>query len=121
MKKKTYYTIEGSSRCAGNVRWYLRRNISEKEIIEWAEDKCNKRGDSLKSLAGIGFLEEEDRDERPFHEGEEFEMAVKELGDDSRTYKVFDDSNPEKVKDFLEMAESIGYGEDAQELIDERS
>ncbi len=121
---KHYFAIIGTSRNAfGGVRYTLTPYNSESDIIGFAHEECARSGESLESIAGIGFKtinegtdDEEIVAEREFAEGEEFQAALSKLNDDGRLYSVFDDSDPEQVLCFIEVADRIGEGERAREL-----
>lgn len=123
---KHYFAIIGTSRNAfGGVRYTLTPYNSEADIIGFAWNECARSGESLESIAGIGFKtinegtdDEEIMAEREFNEGEEFQAALTKLNDDGRTYSIFDDSNQAEVADFIAEADLIGEGERARELVE---
>lgn len=121
---KHYFAIIGTSRNAfGGVRYTLTPYNSESDIIGFAYEECARSGESLESIAGIGFKtineNTDDEDvvaEREFNDGEEFQAALTKLNDDGRTYMIFDDSNPAELADFIAEADRIGEGDCAREL-----
>lgn len=129
MSAPTYFAIIGTSRAAyGGVRWTLTPYNSEADIISFAWNECARTGESLESIAGIGSKtinegtdDEQIVNEREFNEGEEFQAALAKLNDDGRTYSIYNDADPDQVKDFIEEAERIGLGERARELVEKFS
>lgn len=127
--EKHFFAITGTSRnSAGDVRWAATPFNSERDIIDYASEECNREGTDLYALAGIdnvGVNPDKDgnfetfQPSREFNPGEEFEVAINKLNDDGRTFLVFDDSNHEDVKHFLEKANEVGLGDPAQKLVDD--
>ena len=96
--------------------------LSKKEIIARAEDECQKEGDSLESLAGINWDDEEDCWEREINEDELFSAATEKLSDDGRLFRSFD-LTKQGADDFLESCRTVvaspheGLNEAAEDLV----
>lgn len=96
--------------------------MSKKEIIARAEDECTKEGESLESLAGINWDDEEDCWERELNEDELFSAATEKLSDDGRLFRYFDLTR-QGADDFLESCRTVvaspheGLNEAAEDLV----
>lgn len=80
--------------------------LSKKEIITRAEDECTKEGESLESLAGINWDDEENCWERELNEDELFSAATEKLSDDGRLFRYFD-LTKQGSDDFLESCRTV--------------
>lgn len=125
MTKHFFALIGTSSNACGGVKWAATGYNSTADIIGFAQAECNRQGSNLESLVGIEFVGvnpdndgefSEYKPSRDFAEGEELRAALEKLNDDGRTFKIYDDSDPTAVLEFLEDAESVGLSERASEL-----
>lgn len=123
---KTYFALIGNSSAASNRRWSVTSYNSETDIIGFAEAECNKSGEQLCELAGISMIgvnPDKDGDcktfepSRPFNDVELFQTALAKLNDDSRTYRIFDDSDAAAVAEFINVSDCVGLGERSKALV----
>lgn len=98
------------------------RCLSNEEIVARAEDESTKEGDSLESLAGIRWDDEEDCWERELQGDELLSAAIEKLSDDGRLFRCFD-LTKEGADDFLESCRNViarpheGLNEAAEDLV----
>ena len=99
--------------------------LSKEEIVARAEDESTKEGDSLESLAGIRWVEDEEdegRWERELQGDELLSVAIEKLSDDGRLFRCFD-LTKEGADDFLESCRNVvarpheGLNEAAEDLV----
>ena len=96
--------------------------LSKEEIVARAEDESTKEGDSLESLAGIRWDDEEDCWERELQGDELLSVAIEKLSDDGRLFRCFD-LTKDGADDFLESCRNVvarpheGLNEAAEDLV----
>lgn len=123
-----YYIAHSTSRNApGGARYSVHANVSDRDIIEWARNECVREGRSLEEFAGIDFVCADTAQDaescgewvpaRDWEEGEEFESACEKLSDDGRYFYAYAMDDTALVNEFLELAEDVGLGDRAREIV----
>jgi len=123
---RRFYTIIGHATKREPV-WiisHIGRYVTEREIIIEGREVCQEQGGTLSEVAGIPWTAIGEGAKRiavparPFKAGEEFDAALSVLNSSGHTYRIFDSADPDEVDTFIQEATSIGFRDDALDLVE---
>lgn len=88
-----FFNVTFSSTSRNSTQGLNIRNslMSERDIICAAHAECAKQGETLETIAGIDWIEQDDGNFKPardWAQGEELAIAVEKLGDDGRMFEI---------------------------------
>lgn len=94
--------------------------LSDRTIVEAAENELTRCGRSFEDLAGVALIENPDGDlvpERELSHEEIFDLSLEKLGDDGRLFIAYG-TGPVGAETFLQDAGTYGLGSEARALIE---
>ncbi|MBT9165591.1 MAG: hypothetical protein DDT25_00245 [Chloroflexi bacterium] len=88
-------------------------------IIQWAEDELSRSNDSLESMAGVDFIENDDGNivaARQLTDEEILAFSIERLGDDGRMFITFR-TDSAGADDFICTSKHYGLEDEAAALV----